>query len=169
MVIPDRINPTKERLRKVLKLWSLHLIIYLAFFIYRFYLIPRPETRFERNPPSMVIDLLNSPISTLPRLVEGILKDLVEILYSAWSKIISPEIVEVTRSVDFKSILIALLVGFGLFIYLRNLRFESHETGRDDGQWFRSVLTLGNLLTLLGPIPAWETDQFIHNQASFLE
>jgi hypothetical protein len=118
MVIPDRINTTKEHLRKVLKLWSLYLIKYLAFFIYRFYLIPRPETRFERNPPTMVIDLLNSPISTLPRLLEGNLKDLVEILYSAWSKIISPVIVEVTRSANFKSILIALLVGFGLLIYL---------------------------------------------------
>ena len=160
LLLPDEGASFKKRFRKVIKLWTPYLLVYIAFVIYRVFFIPRPASGYDRNAPGLIFALIEEPISASFMLIEAILKDLTSILYSAWNNAITPELFEITKPANLISIFVAILISVALFFYLRNLKFEG-DSDSDDNNWIKSAFLMGILLTLFGPIPGWVTTQFI--------
>jgi hypothetical protein len=161
LLVSEEERPINKRIQKSVKLWLPYFLVLIAFVIYRIYFIPRPEPGFERNDPTVIFDLLKSPVTTTIQLIKAALQDTTAILYSVWHNVINPGIFEITQPANIIAISIAILTGCALVIYLNNLRFENGDSSEPDKNWYRSALLVGILLTVLGPVPAWVTDQHI--------
>ena len=128
-----------------------------GFFVYRIYLIPRPEPGYQRNVPTLFYELLSSPLSALKTLLQAALQDSMYILMTYWSNVFAPEIFNLAQPANLKIILICSLAGGLLYFYLRRLRTDN----RDSLKWPVSMLVIGLALVLFGPIPAWITGQSV--------
>lgn len=149
------------RIRRVLKLWWPYGVLLISYVIYRLYFIPRPEAGFERNAPILIYDFLEAPFSTLVHFLESGLQDTLAILYSVWFKIINPHVFDLSQSDNVIVLAFTLLVAVSFFMYLRNLQIEPGNNLEAGKSWHASALFVGLLLTVLGALPAWVTDQFI--------
>ena len=150
-----------NRLKKILKYWWPYLLILIAFVVYRLFFIPRPEPGFERNALVLVQEFAQTPLATTIRLLQGALQDITVILYQTWNQAIDPALFEISQPEKVKVILVILLAGFGLFFYLSNLKSNQRGSKDHERNWFRPALIIGVALTVLGPLPAWLTNQFI--------
>jgi hypothetical protein len=151
---PDSARPAR-RLSASLRLWSPYLLWLAVFFLYRFYLIPRPESGELPNAPTLLIDLLRAPLATLPELVNAVLQDSVRILFSAWSKPINPELFQITRPLNVLALL--LIGGLAAILYAYSARQEQPDS--QAAAWHKTALGAGLAWMLLGPIPGWVTRQ----------
>jgi len=161
LLLPENCKDLFARLKKVLKYWWPYLLILLAFVVYRIFFIPRPEAGFERNALILVQDFTQAPLATAIQLLQGALQDTTVILYQTWNQAIDPALFEITQPDNVKVILVILLVGTGLFLYLAHLKLNQREAPDHERNWSRPALLIGLVLTVLGPLPAWLTDQFI--------
>lgn len=149
------------RLRQVLKRWSPYFLILLAFGIYRLFFLPGPERGSVGNQPTLLVELFKAPVTAAIRLLQLAMQDTIAILYSVWHSIISPDIFAFTESANLKALLITFGMAAAAFIYLASLKFRRPRVSKSPGNWSRDALILGLLITMLGPIPAWITDQAI--------
>lgn len=147
--------------RRVLKYWSPYLLMLVAFGIYRVFFLPGPETGSVANQPILVRQLLETPLTTGLHLIQLALQDTTAILVSVWYQVISPAVFTITDSAHLISLLVALFVIGIAFFYLFNLSDSEREVTETSEDWSRHALLLGLLITVLGPLPAWLTDQAI--------
>ncbi len=150
---------TRSRLRQVMLYWLPYLLLLVAFFIYRVYLIPSPEPGFERNQPTVLFDLLRTPLPTSLLLVQTILQDSLYILVTIWGNIFTPDLFQITRPINLLILGFTVLCSIGLYVYLR--RLETDTEADPSPRWARHALLLGLVLVILGPIPAWITGQSV--------
>ena len=152
----EHLSP-KARLRKTIILWLPYLLLLVAFVVYRLYLIPRPAADYQRNPPTLLFDLLSTPLPALITLLQAALQDSMYILLSYWSNVFTPDLFNLAQPANVKIILICALAGALLYFYLSRLKVDEGSSGT----WPRSMLVLGLVLVILGPIPAWITGQSV--------
>ncbi|HEX6302786.1 MAG TPA: hypothetical protein VFZ76_01245 [Anaerolineales bacterium] len=149
------------RIRRVVKLWWPYGILLISYVIYRLYFIPRPEAGFERNAPILIYDFLDAPFPTLVHFLESGLQDTIAILYSVWFNVINPDVFDISQSDNLIVLALTLLVAISFFIYLKNLRMEPGQDLEVGKSWHTTAIFVGLLLTVLGALPAWVTDQFV--------
>jgi len=152
----EQLSPGK-RLRKTLRLWLPYLLLLVAFYIYRLYLIPRPAPDYQRNPPTLFFDLFTAPLPALFTLLQTTLQDMMYILLTYWSNVFTPALFNLAQPANVKIILICIGAGLLLYYYLARLKIETES----ETTWPRSALVIGLALTLIGPIPAWITGQSV--------
>ncbi|HLF90001.1 MAG TPA: hypothetical protein VI451_13715 [Anaerolineales bacterium] len=156
----DNNLPPRKRLQTVMKCWAPFAGMLIFFASYRVYWMPRPSEGFDQNPPQMLFDLLQSPVSILFELVKIAFKDGVQILVSVWGNVFTPASWDLSRPAHLLAFGIAFVIGIGAYVYLRFLRVQEPEPG-EDSPAPKQMLLLGTALTLLGPLPAWITYQTI--------
>jgi hypothetical protein len=161
LVLSEEKASTKQRLLKTLKLWLPYLLVFVAFLVYRIYLIPSPQPGYERNIPTILFDLFKTPLSTSIQLVQNILQDTFYILVSVWSNVLTADYFNITVPFNIKVILIGTGLGLALYFYLRRLKYQKAEDAGTDSRWYKSAFWIGLALTVLGPIPAWLTGQSV--------
>lgn len=161
LLLPEDNKHLFARFKTVLKYWWPYLLILVAFVVYRVFFIPRPEPGFERNALVLVQEFARAPLAVTIQLFQGALQDITVILYQTWNRAIDPALFEITQSENVRIIIVIILVGIGLFFYLANVKFIQGESPDGEHSWARPALLIGGALTLLGPLPAWLTDQFI--------
>ena len=151
----------RQRLLKTLRLWSPYILVFLAFMVYRIYLIPSPEPGYERNIPTVLFDLFRTPFSTGTKLLQNILQDTLFILVTVWGNVFTPDLFNLTQPANIKILIIAILFSIGLIYYLRHLKEAKENSSEANPSWHRSALAIGLAITVLGPIPAWLTNQSV--------
>ncbi|OGO71084.1 MAG: hypothetical protein A2Z49_10900 [Chloroflexi bacterium RBG_19FT_COMBO_56_12] len=161
LLLSEEDQTTRSRIQKTLRLWLPFLLVLVAFYIYRIYLIPQPEPGYARNVPTVLFDLFNAPLPTAIKLVQDILQDVLYLLVTAWNNVFTPDLFKITQPANFKILLIAIGAGFALFFYLRRLESGEDQETETRRPWYRSALWLGLVLTVIGPIPAWVTGQSV--------
>ncbi len=161
LLISDKDLTTRRRLIKTLQQWLPYLLILIAFYIYRIYLIPQPEPGYNRNTPTVLFDLFQNPAPTTIKLVQDILQDVYYLLVTVWSNVFTPELFKITQPANLKIILIATGAGLALSFYLRRLMPGEEGETKPRQLWYRSALWLGLILVVTGPIPAWVTSQSV--------
>ena len=149
----------RKRLVTTLKYWSPYFLVLVGFVLYRIVLIPRPYLGFYQDPPQMIFDFLKNPVATSVNLLEFALKDASVTLVSAWSDVFGPDYFQLTQPANLKALFLAALVGAGLFVYLRRLNLS--DTKQTESSSLKSMLVVGGVLTVTGPLPAWITYQTI--------
>ncbi|HLE52842.1 MAG TPA: hypothetical protein VI755_12305, partial [Anaerolineales bacterium] len=161
LLLSEEGQTTRRRLIKTLRQWLPYLLIWVAFYIYRIYLIPQPEPGYARNVPAVLFDLFSAPLPTAVKLVQDILQDVLYLLVNVWSNVFTPDLFKITQPANLKILLIASAAGLALFFYLRRLESGEDEANETRQPWHRSALWLGLVLTVVGPIPAWVTGQSV--------
>lgn len=149
------------RLRKTLLLWLPYLLLLVGFFLYRFYLIPRPKPGFERNAPVLIFDFLKAPLSTSVRFVQIVFQETTAILYSVWNNVLNPNLFDFTQLPNLAGLVLIAFSTILLYLYIKSTRFESAGDSTALRSWVAPALGIGLALTILGALPAWVTDQFI--------
>ena len=149
------------RLRRVLKQWSPYLVILITFGIYRLYFLPGPERGSVSNQPTLLVELFESPVTAVLRLLQLAMQDTIAIIYSVWHSILNPDMLAFNIPANLKALLIALATAAAAFIYLAKLQTKPSLVNKSLPGWSRDALVLGLLITVLGPIPAWITGQAI--------
>jgi hypothetical protein len=144
---------SRNRLVKTALLWLPYLLVLAGFFVYRIFLIPSPEPGFERNTPTVLFDLIKSPIATGLDLAQRALQDLMYVMVNVWTAVFNPALVEITRPASIKVLAIVVIAGLALFFYLSRLKFG--DAPEPVVPWYRSAIWIGLALTLFGPIPGW--------------
>jgi hypothetical protein len=161
LLLREQEDSLNAQLRRVLQQWSPYLVILISFGIYRLFFLPGPERGSVSNQPTLLMDLFNSPVTAGPRLVQLALQDTIAILYSVWHTIINPDLLAFSVPANLKALLIAFAIAAAAFIYLANLQSKPSPVDKSLPAWSRDALLLGLIITVLGPIPAWITDQAI--------
>ncbi len=147
----------KARIRKTFVLWLPYLLLLGTFVVYRLYLIPTPVEHYRPDAPTLLFDLLSTPLPALFTLLQVGLQDIMYILATNWSNVFSPALFILAQPANTKIILLSILAGGILYFYLARLRDEPES----NTIWPRSMLVIGLALTILGPIPAWITDHSV--------
>ena len=146
-----------KRLRKTLLLWLPYLLLLIAFYIYRLYLLPKPSPDYQRYPPTLLFDLFSKPLTAVLTLLQAALQDGMYMLVTYWSNVFTPTLFNFAQPANVKIILICLLAGLLLYFYLRRLKVA--DAGGT--AWPRAALLIGLALTLFGTLPAWITGQSV--------
>jgi len=149
------------RLRKTFLRWLPYLLLLLAYVFFRLYLLPKPKPGYERNKLVILYDLLKTPLVTSFLFIQHVLQDTFAMLISSWNNAINTGLFAITQPANLRILVIVILTAAGLFFYLSRLRLKGREGSKATNEWYKPALILGILLTLLGILPIWLTDQFI--------
>jgi hypothetical protein len=145
------------------KIWSPYLLISGAFSIWRtfFYLSPFAK----QNAPVLIQNLIASPFPTLQYLILSAIPDLVLILTTPWTNIVSPLLFDFSIRTNFLFFILAVFSGLAFFFLLNRFDRNGKETGSEKQRgWAREALILGFAAMLLGMLPAYAADYFIHTE-----
>jgi hypothetical protein len=149
------------RLKKTFLHWLPYLAVLVLFVVYRLFLIPRPKPGYERNKLIILSDLLKTPLETSLLFIQHVLQDTFTILLSSWNNALNTGLFAFTQTTNLRILIIVILAAAGLFFYLIRLRTRGREDSQPTNGWYKNALFVGILLTLLGILPIWLTDQFI--------
>ncbi len=151
--IPEK--PSPQRIGRVIRLWAPYLLALLAFILWRGLVFQSPAQ--DNNAPTVLRELLTSPLETILYLLGAVFKDSILILFGAWSATLTPLLVDLTP-VGLAILLLAVLTFVAFYFYLKNFPLR--------GEWPAAnsqMALLGLLGLLLGPIPAWVTHQPLYD------
>lgn len=146
-------KPRSGRLKVTALTWLPYLLLLAAFIFWRGFVFQSPAQ--DNNAPTVLRELLRTPVPTLTYLLSAVLKDSLLILPGAWAATLSPALADLTPA-GLGLLALAGLTFIGAFLYLKAVQTE--EDAR-----LKGMLLLGGLGMLLGPIPAWVTNQPIYD------
>ncbi len=161
LIFSEGDETSTNRLKRLVKVWSPYLLVLVAFAVYRIFFIPGPVKGSVGNQPTVVFDFFKAPVETALRLLQAALQDTIVILYATWNNVINPALFTITQPANLKTLLIIIAVALALFLYLARLKFSHPAQATPKPPWYRSALFIGLSLTVLGPVPAWLTEQSI--------
>jgi hypothetical protein len=157
------------RLRRTFLLWVPYLFLWIAFVVYRLYLMPTPKPGYERNQLLILSGLLEAPVQTALHFIQSSFQDTLTILFSSWQNAINPALINFQQPANLLAMGFAFLSAISLFFYFTRLQipgdgFDPHHQPVEalpTNRWWVEAFALGLLLVLLGLLPIWLTDQFI--------
>jgi hypothetical protein len=161
MVFSEGEQTYTDRIKRVMKVWSPYLLLLVAFAVYRIFYLPGPTRGSVSNQPTVVFDFFKAPVTTALLLLQTALQDTLVILYTSWNNVIYPGLFTITQPANLKTLLIIIAMALAVFIYLASLKFSKPAQASHNPPWYRSALIIGLLMTVLGPVPAWLTEQSI--------
>lgn len=150
-----------RQIRRVFRIWWPYLALFIAFVIYRLFFLPGPERGSVSNEPVLIQAFFESPVQTTIHLLQLALQDTTAILVSVWHAVISPTIFDIGSPANLLVLLLILFSAISIFLYLNFIRNSQTAEERPSRSWPREALQAGLVMTILGPIPAWVTNQSI--------
>lgn len=151
----------KQRLRQVVVRWLPYLIVFTAYLAWRFFLMPTSGR--DRNTPAVILGIFQSPLSTIPKLLQTAVMDTFNGVVAAWFKTMQPaQLFSISPvSSALATGLVILTFGGLFFILIRSLRVRETVDPASNLAWYRSGFILGVAAMLLGFAPGWSTGQSI--------
>jgi len=150
-------TPINQRmhLKAVLIRWLPYLGTLVVYLSWRFLFLDLPGP--DRNQPTMLLDLLASPVTTSLALIQMTLQDGIYILITNWYSTLQPQLFDLSQPFELVSLLAgfgtALACGFYLLSASRSSTNESRALIRDS----LPALLLGLVIVAFGPLPGWIT------------
>ncbi|HEX9028112.1 MAG TPA: hypothetical protein VF823_02980 [Anaerolineales bacterium] len=154
-------QPVKRRLGKTIQVWLPYFIVLLGYALFRLFLLPKPTPGYERNKLVVISDFFKAPLQTAVLFIQHAIQDTLAILVSSWNNALNPQLFALSQPNTLRILLVAILAVAGLFFYLRKLQVNGSGEAQPAGEWYREGLLVGILLTILGILPIWLTDQWI--------
>lgn len=149
----------RKKAGRVLRRWLPYLLVFGIYFIWRGFIYHSPVV--GRNAPSGLNNFLGAPLQTVQSLLVNLLPDLVLLLVSSWSEILTPE------SVDFNLLSNVLILALALFsatlTYFYLWRSKNNTTD-PDLRWKQQALILGVAAVLFGLLPVYGGEYFLHTK-----
>ena len=142
--------PFSQRIRKVFKQGLPYLLVIGLYTVYR--LSYSTIFGYDRFSPTLLINLLHSPLSGSLAFLQVILQDSLFVLVSPWSAAIDPALIDFTHSSTF--IFLAIMAGFAALGYLVVPRIEKNKPEATD-QPAREIVLAGALGLFAALLPSW--------------
>lgn len=154
-------QPATRRLRKTLQVWLPYFLLLLGYAAFRLFLLPKPAPGYERNKLIVLTDFFKAPLQTSILFIQHALQDTIAILISSWNNALNPQLFALTQPNTLRILLVAILAVAAIYFYLSRLRVKGSGEPQPAREWYREGLLVGILLTILGILPIWLTDQWI--------
>ena len=151
-------GPFRKKLGTTLKLWAPYLAVTIFYFIWRGLIYEAPAV--GRNAPIGLTSLLDNPISALVSMALSAIPDIVLILISSWYKILEPDSLDFTRSINRYAFMFGS-VGFVALLYYLSRQTNVEEKGPSAS---REMFVFGFIALLLGLVPAFAGGYIIHTK-----
>ena len=122
-----------------------------------------PTSGTDRNTPEILLGLFQSPLSTIPKLLQTAVMDTFNGVIATWFKTMQPgQLFSISPVSSLMALGLVLLTFGGLFFILyRILRVQDIVTPSSNFPWYRSGMILGAVALVLGFAPGWSTGQSI--------
>lgn len=142
----------QRRIFWVFRHYFVYLVVWIGFVVWRLFLVELPTT--DRIAPVILQELLSTPISTLQKFINWVIRDFFLNFVICWYKTFTLEMFDFQNR--FASILLLLtfivILISGLFLAWRN-----HHSDSQSFAWANQGLVIGFLFTLVAPLPSWVT------------
>ena len=142
-----------KRMRLVLKRWSPYLLVWVAFIIWRLFIVEIPE---DPNPPVFLYAFLDHPIAALIDFLQLTLPDLLYVTVTSWYQTLQPDLINFNNAFDLFSLGMSAMVGIAIFFIVRYIAPPS-ESSEGAQKWSNSTIWIGLLAILVSLIPIWIT------------
>lgn len=148
----EREEPRRAaRRRAVRAAWWPYLALGLAFAVWRTFVA---SSAADPNPPSLLFDLLAAPLTTLLATLEAGLRDLLQLLWSAWTSKLRPDLIAFSdRSVLFAWIVGVMAAG-AVWFAMQNYIAGEKEPNADTRNWAQAA-RLGLAAVVGGLSTSW--------------
>ncbi len=150
----------KIRLRKVLLNWLPYALVLVLYLVWRLFLMPTPGS--DRNTPEILLGVFQTPLSTIPGLLETVIRDMFNGVVSTWSKTMQANVLfSFSPLASVVALGLVVLTSGGLFFFFyRNFRYQESEAP-SPSPWYRPAIFIGLFAMLLGFAPGWAIGQEI--------
>jgi hypothetical protein len=111
------------------------------------------------NPPVLLYEFLSQPVSTLLRLVQISIQEVLFNLFGAWQSTLDPSQFDLADRLYRSSLAWGSLAALLAILYLLNLSKDSPDLHSDEPGWHRQAIGIGLLAILLGSLPGMVIDR----------
>ena len=144
--------PARERLRKAFVSWLPYLGVLIVYTVLR--ASYSQILGYDRNTPVILLGLFSTPLDSILFLVQAVVRDLVDILLTAWNHTYDPATIDFSVYANVWTWGFAILTGFLSWIFFSLVR-DRADRGEDQARWGGALLVLGLIFVALGLLPAW--------------
>ncbi len=141
---------TREKIKRVLKVWTPYLAVFLLAIGYRAFIFSHPGFGY-----SLADELRKAPLETTGQLIQTILASLWQTAFAAWALIFKfPSLAADGPRTTMLYVFVVIVVG-ALILFVLWKQAQGQERGGREISW---ALLLGVVLMLLGGPPFWLTN-----------
>jgi hypothetical protein len=160
MVLREQETNTKQRLLKVLKLWTPYLLILGSYIVWRFFIYQVPIE--NRNDPVGIKLLFSDPIAEFLVILSNIVPDMLLIVVAAWYKVLDPLFFDLTDRRNLLFMMLSVLVGLAVFLIFYLYEHKENQENQSGSAWQKEAFWLGLFIIVAGLIPPYTGDLFIN-------
>ncbi len=152
LVLADTRKDKKDHLIGVLKHWAPYLVLWLAFTVWRLFIV---EVLEDPNPPVLLYALLENPLTAAFQFAQLAARDLLHVFLTSWYPALEPGLIDFSTPFAWlawgAAALAAVIVALSMWL----VRFT--DAPENTRTWARQALWFGLLATMLGLLPTWVT------------
>ncbi len=147
-----RLEPRNKRpFAKTMRLWAPYLLVFLAWFAWRLFLLKLPSEPYP-------LALSRNPLTAAGELFRVGVQDLIYVLFTAWTETLRPALFTLATRVDWLAWGIAaasaLLIGYLLLTY-HKVATENKTPAREETRFAKQAMLLGLFAFSAGMAPVW--------------
>ena len=152
-----------QAIKQALVQWIPYFLVLCIFAYFRFIYFPGINTDPEANAPLLLREILTSPLTAIPHLIQNVLQDLSQALVFAWGKPILPAEIDFSQTTNW----FAFIIGIGAavvsaFLLLQKTGSpEKPANGKNGNHIPLQMMLIGFAAVILGGLPAWSTNRQI--------
>lgn len=150
-VISEDVRDRKARLRQTVLRWLPYALVIAGAVIWR--LLFQRFVEDVPNPPVLLYEFLRQPLSTLMRLAQLSIQEVLFNLFGAWQSTLNPLEFDLADRLYRTALAWGGLAAILAIVYLFNLSEAAPKDGSDEPGWHRQAIGLGLLAILLGSLP----------------
>jgi hypothetical protein len=149
--------PARTRLRRTLRYYLPYLVVLAAFFVWRLFLLEMPGE--DVNRPTLLLGLIESPLTAAPRLVLIMLQDGMQALVTGWARLVDPVEVDFSQTTTLAFWLATILSAAAVFIFFSRYPRPSRLESSPGSRWSYQAMGFGLFIILVGMLPVWLSDR----------
>jgi hypothetical protein len=156
IVIAEKKETWKQYLKKAVLNWLPYLLLFVCVVIWRFFILHLAE---DRNTPTLLYSLFQTPISSAVKLFLIMLRDSIYMLIGNWLEVFQVQTLDASSPMMLLSWGLAILAIIVFCIYLSCVYRKGDENQHATPSWSRQALFVGIFALLVGMIPVWMTNR----------
>lgn len=152
-----------QAVKQALLHWVPYFLVLCVFVYFRFIYFPQINTDPEANAPLLLREILASPLTAIPHLMQNMLQDLSQALVFAWGKPIIPAEIDFSQTTNWFALIIGVVVSViaAYLLLQKNTSYEKSMGLQDEKITPLQITLVGFTAVILGGLPVWSTNRQI--------